>query len=284
MNELDQALPPFVHPSRWLFEDGWSYCEDPWPDILEERNLGSSDPWRRFLFVLERAKRGDLRFVDRLWPLLHATTDFRLKQASFLVLGAAGTTEALAELDRYLLDEHGTWRDLAVDAVEYSGDLRFVDALLDAHRMAFGECARAGVDDALVSLLSNEVVWSDEELERRRPDEAIRREARELHATFGRVAFWHGRPLDARAIAADAKAVLTRPAEELAECEALLQAKLLRLETLTGVARSPIAGADGPMDDRGVAAIEARIAASVTVAEQRALRPGCRAFFGHEVS
>lgn len=230
---MDSATPPFVG-DEWLFNDGWSFREEP---VLDET---STQPWNRFLTLLAQARRGSFDHVAELSQLLATEQPHPLFLGALYLTAAVGDVRAVV---RWLDSDAFTQ---AAAAVVLAGDLSTVDALLRRRRGVGPEVVET-MESTLSQLLEPE---PERFYQTGLDDDAYDARVRdhvgalvEMHGSDTRFAL--GAPLRVSRLVI--KLALLAEMEQGArdEASATIGGLLFHLETLTGVPVRGVVVTDG---------------------------------------
>lgn len=90
--------PWFLGDNWQRSEQGYSYASEPDIDLLDTVHRNSANPWLAFLWIFERAKRGDFAELHRLPDLLTGHDDLYLYSAVLDLIAVAGSGSLLWSL------------------------------------------------------------------------------------------------------------------------------------------------------------------------------------------
>lgn len=236
--------PPFLGDDWQRPEQGYSYASTPDVDLLDPANATSSNPWLVFLWIFERAKRGDFSELGRLPGLLTDHDDLDLYSAVLDLIAAAGTGSLLRSLPQYFASQYFDVRLDAYSACARSYQLEFVEPLIAAWGRHL-TTEKGMIQNALSDLLEEDV---DGPISRASPREQYHQlvydTVRRVQSTTppGALVF-QGVELSLESIVTSIERLIRRP--DVQQYSGTLMDLLDRFETFTGWARPRLFDDDG---------------------------------------
>ena len=274
-------MPSFVG-DEWLFNAGWSFAAAPDHDLADPARLASAEPWDRLLYVFAQAKKGAFDHVGVLSELLASEQAHPLFLAAMYLGATVGDHAAASALGKWLASD---WFTQAAAAVELTGELSFIDPLLQRRRGAGAEIKET-MESTISRLLELE---PDRFYETELDDDAYEARVRaEVAALVARNGADHryalGAPLRPRTLVAKLNDLARLDRDPLQEACATIGNVALQLETLTGLPSIGVVA----LDDGGNDFVDrSRLGRFIEAAESwdAKVRPrsGRRMFFGHVV-
>lgn len=152
-NDSDAALPEFLYGTFDWRLNGLHFESELPIDLLAPAALDSSNPWIVLAAVLQHAKVGDHRQVNRLAQYFHAGEPFALKRVSLSLVGDLASERDLKLLEGAMKGEDADARAYAAEAAKFAGSLWLVPAMLEAWHQARTLLHREIIGFAIAELL-----------------------------------------------------------------------------------------------------------------------------------
>jgi hypothetical protein len=131
MNGYFSKKPDFVGEDWATVPRGYTFASEPPPDLVSNQNLQNPNEWIRLLCIFQRAKLGVFKELYLLPDLIRQSEDFYVRLAGLRLLGGASSEPLLMSITAFYSHPDFDTRLAAYTASASSGNLNFVNPLLE---------------------------------------------------------------------------------------------------------------------------------------------------------